>query len=474
MAAPEQAEIGLDENGGDQWEFPAGYPEKLRDQRPPDPEPRILTIPQPLTDLSQEKGKGTLAGVFLPCVQSIIGIVFFYRFPELTGQAGVGYSLLILAICTTVTLLTALSMSAIATNGKVPAGGSYYMLARSLGPAFGGSAGILYFLGLASAASIYVIGAVKTFLANSDFGIISEEFDTRFLGLLAVFGLWIVNYVGLRHMSEVSMALLGSLVVALISMLVGLLSAGARTTDLPKGVFGLSGGRLVDNFSSGYEGGNSFNSVTAVFFPAMTGILAGSDRSGSLRTASRSIPLGTLAAILVTSGVYAIFIMLFGSAAERGALKRESGLSSLVAWPWPALVTACVIFNTMGEALQKTASGPPILFAISQDDLLPLGLFKTDQERSLYLTAVLSGLLVLVGDFDGIASFVTVCFLMFFAFINVACCLLSVLNNPSWRPLWPYYHWTTALAGAVLCLTVMILIAWWAALLSFILAAVLY
>jgi hypothetical protein len=92
----------------------------------------------------------------------------------------------------------------------------------------------------------------------------------------------------------------------------------------------------------------------------------------------------------------------------------------------------------------------------------------------LYLTAVLSGLLVLVGDFDGIASFVTVCFLMFFAFINVACCLLSVLNNPSWRPLWPYYHWTTALAGAVLCLTVMILIAWWAALLSFILAAVLY
>ena len=470
----EQPEGVPDENGGDQWEFPVGHPEKLRELAAPDAAPRTLSIPQPLPDFNPEKGKGTVTGVFLPCVQSIIGIVFFYRFPELTGQAGVGYTLLILAICMTVTILTALSMSAIATNGKVPAGGSYYMLARSLGPAIGGSAGMLYCLGLASAASLYVIGAVKTLLVNSEFGIISEGFDARFLGLLAVFGLWMITYYKSRHMSEVSLVLLGSLVIALISMLVGLISAGARTSDLPEGMLGVSGSRLVENFPSSFEEDSSFNSVTAIFFPAMTGILAGSDRSGSLRSASRSIPLGTLAAIIVTSCVYAVFIILFGSAAERGTLKSELGLSSEIAWPWPALVAICIIFNTMGEALQKTASGPPILFAISQDDLLPLTYFKSDQERSLLLSVAFSAILVLVGDFDGIASFVTVCFLLFFAFINGACCLLSVLNNPSWRPLWPYYHWTTALAGTALCLTVMILIAWWVALLSLLIAAVLY
>ena len=52
-------------------------------------------------------------------------------------------------------------MSAIATNGKISAGGSYYMISRNLGPSFGGSVGLLFYLGTTFAASMYILGAIE-------------------------------------------------------------------------------------------------------------------------------------------------------------------------------------------------------------------------------------------------------------------------------------------------------------------------
>jgi potassium/chloride transporter 4/5/6 len=64
------------------------------------------------------------------------------------------------------TLLTAISTSAIATNGIVPAGGPYFMISRSLGPEFGGAVGILFYLGNTVAGSMYIVGAVEIFLVS--------------------------------------------------------------------------------------------------------------------------------------------------------------------------------------------------------------------------------------------------------------------------------------------------------------------
>ena len=52
-------------------------------------------------------------------------------------------------------------MSAIATNGVVPAGGSYFMISRALGPEFGGAVGVLFYLGTSVASSMYIIGAIE-------------------------------------------------------------------------------------------------------------------------------------------------------------------------------------------------------------------------------------------------------------------------------------------------------------------------
>lgn len=63
-------------------------------------------------------------------------------------------------------MLTAISMSAIATNGVVPAGGSYFMISRALGPEFGGAVGILFYLGTTFASSMYILGAVEILLVS--------------------------------------------------------------------------------------------------------------------------------------------------------------------------------------------------------------------------------------------------------------------------------------------------------------------
>lgn len=71
-------------------------------------------------------------------------------------------------------MLTAISMSAIATNGVVPAGGSYFMISRSLGPEFGGAVGMLFYTGTTLAAAMYIIGAVEIVLVSDRQSIITS------------------------------------------------------------------------------------------------------------------------------------------------------------------------------------------------------------------------------------------------------------------------------------------------------------
>lgn len=68
---------------------------------------------------------------------------------------------------------------------------------------------------------------------------------------------------------------------------------------------------------------HSFSALVGLFFPAVTGIMAGSNRSASLKDTQRSIPIGTLAATLTTTGLYVISVFFFGALATRQKLLTD-------------------------------------------------------------------------------------------------------------------------------------------------------
>lgn len=107
---------------------------------------------------------GTLSGVYFPCVQNIFGVILFIRMVWIVGTAGVPAAFSLVFICCCVTLTTSISLSAIATNGIVPAGGPYFMISRSLGPECGGAVGTMFFLGTTVAGAMYITGAVEIML----------------------------------------------------------------------------------------------------------------------------------------------------------------------------------------------------------------------------------------------------------------------------------------------------------------------
>ena len=85
-------------------------------------------------------------GVFTPSILTILGVIMYLRFGWVVGQVGLGGTLLIVTVATSITFLTALSVAAIATDQRVRTGGAYYMISRSLGLETGGAIGIPLFL----------------------------------------------------------------------------------------------------------------------------------------------------------------------------------------------------------------------------------------------------------------------------------------------------------------------------------------
>ena len=203
-----------------------------------------------------------------------------------------------------------------------------------------------------------------------------------------------------------------------------------------------------------------FRFALALFFPSVTGIMAGSNRSGDLRDAQSSIPRGTIAATLVTSLLYLLTTFMYGAVASRDVLAAKNSvlLSAVVSWPHEYIVRVGIVLSTLGAGLQSMTGAPRLLQAIANDNLIPaLRPFRGSGEPRLALglcIVIIAGCIA-PGSLNFVAPIITMFFLLCYMFVNLACLLQDLLGEPNWRPRFRFYHPLTSFAGLVLCLFIM-------------------
>jgi amino acid transporter len=394
---------------------------------------------------------GTFGGVFTPCVLTILGVIMFLRFGFVVGQAGVWAALLIVLASKVITLLTTLSLSAIATNTRVEGGGAYFLISRSLGPEFGGAIGILFFAAQALSVAMYVIGfseALVAYLPAGSSPIIVASITNLMVCLCVGIGAsWAI---------KIQFFILATVILSLLSFYVGAWQS-------------FDASLLAANSGTGFTAGESFWTMFALFFPAVTGIMAGANMSGDLEDPARSIPRGTLAAVLVTGLIYASQAFLLGGSRDRDALIDDTLIMSDIAL-LPALIAAGIFAATISSAIGSMMGAPRILQSLARDrlfrPLVKLGAGSGpagEPRRAIVVTFLISQAAILLADLNSIAPLITMAFLATYGLLNLATFYEAITKNPSYRPRFRFCHWTTSLAGTVGCALVMLLIDWrWA------------
>jgi len=391
---------------------------------------------------------GTFGGVFTPCVLTILGVIMFLRLGRVVGQAGVLQALVIIAAANAITLLTSLSLSAIATNTRVKGGGAYYLISRSLGVEFGGAIGVVFFLAQTVAVALYVVGFAEAFAA----ALPAVPASVRTIATIVNVCVFACVLVGAGWTIKVQYVVLAVVGASLASFHLGALSAFSPAT-------------LQENLRPGYAPSESIFTMFALFFPAVTGIMAGANMSGDLRDPGRMIPRGTLAAVGLTAVVYVGMTLLLGGACPRDVLVGNNHAVRDTAWS-STLITAGVFAATLSSGLASMMGAPRILQAVARDNVFKsLRPFAAGSGRhgeprpAIALTFAISQACILLGDLDTIASLITMAFLITYGTLNLATYYESVTGNPSYRPRFRYSHWSTALVGGVGCLAVMFLVA---------------
>ena len=419
----------------------------------------------------------TFSGVFVPTCLNVLSILMFLRFGLILGQAGVVGMMFMLMASYAIDLITIFSLSAIASNGTVRGGGAYYLISRSLGPEFGGSIGLVFYLGLVFNTSLNAVALVDAIQNN--FGAVSGNWwnflpETPIMNyvwatvvLLICTGICLA---GSAVFARASNGLLVILLVATFSIPVSALvlkpfedrKLGVQFTGMSMATFKAN---LWPRFTKGaagsqLKGKENFQSLFGILFPATSGIFAGASMSGDLKNPSKSIPKGTLWALGLTFVSYTSVIFAMASSTTRGSFVSDLNVIQDTNMSG-ALVLAGEFATTFFSTLMGVIGAAKLLQALGRDELFPglkifgQGTKKSDDPVYAILGTYIIAQLIMLFDINQIASFITMTYLMTFLVMNLATFLLKIGSAPNFRPSFHFFSWQTAFVGSVVSGTAM-------------------
>jgi solute carrier family 12 sodium/potassium/chloride transporter 2 len=365
----------------------------------------------------------------------------YLRFGWVVANVGLVRTLMIVTLSTSITLLTSLSVSAIATDRVVRVGGAYYMISRSLGLETGGAVGLPLYFAQALSVALYTLGFAESVVETF------PQLNQLYVALITTVIVAVLALTSAEIAIRAQYLIMAAIALSLISL------AAGQPLDVPN----LQGWSVPAS-------GESFWIVFAVFFPAVTGIMAGVSMSGDLREPSRAIPIGTLAAVGTGYLVYMVLPIFLVYRADTQSLLNEKLIMQQIALWGPAILLG-VWGATLSSALGSILGAPRVLQALARDGVLPrwcdfLGQGSGPNDEPRVGTAVTLGIAiatVCIGELNLIAPVLTMFFLTTYLVLNVAAGIEGFLQSPSFRPTFRV-HWSLSLLGAVGCLGVMFLI----------------
>ena len=367
----------------------------------------------------------TFEGVFKPTLLTILGAIMYLRVGWVVGNAGLLGGMLVILAAVSITFATGLSLSSIASNTRLEAGGPYAMIAKALGLEVGGAVGIPLFLSQTFAVAMYIFGFREGWLS------IFPQHPALIVDLVVFFVVLTIAFISAGLAFRIQY-----LVMALISIsLVSIFASRAFWESEQAFVW-------LGNFPGSPENGSTgttFWGVFAVFFPAVTGIMSGVNMSGELQNSRKSIPRGTLSAIGVSSVVYLTLCWWVSSVASPEELVKNYTIMLDKAL-WPLAVLGGLLAATFAAALSSLVGAPRILVALARDEVIPQGKWigklsvNGEPRRGLLLSSLFVLGALMVRELNAIAPLITMFFLIAYAALNLVVLLESQLGLMNFRP----------------------------------------
>lgn len=446
-----------------------------------------------LDDASSDENRtlGTTKGVFAPVSLSMFSALLFLRIGYIVGNAGFLETVLLFVIAYTILVSTVFSICAIATNGAVKGGGVYFMLSRTMGPEFGGSVGVLFYFANVVSSALYVTacveGIVKNIGPNGVFAQILPGGPWWNVLYCSVFNIlnFLLCLVGAQLFGKLSLIILtivslcsGGVIYSFISDTaayttynITVSNTTANWTELVNGTFvGLTRNSLAGiqelwlqnlypQYTQDCENPDGpapgFFTVFGVLFSGVTGIMAGANLSGDLKSPSKSIPRGTLSACGLTFTTFILLALLTALTCNSTLLHQDCMyMVQFTFWKWFVLIG--VVSATWSASISNLIGGSRVLQAVAEDTMfgpflyfILKGTVSNNPISAVITTSLFVQVCFFMGGLNQIAQLCSVLFLLSYASVNLACLGLDLASAPNFRPSFKYFSWHTSLVGLI-------------------------
>ena len=380
-----------------------------------------------------------LMGVFCVSSGAMISSGLFILPGLAFAKAGPG--LLLSYLLAALLVLPAMLSKAELATAMPKAGGTYFYIDRTFGPAFGSMAGIAnwFSISLKSAFALLGIGEFARLISPG-----VGEFEVKLIAVTCCVIFVLINIKGVRHAGKLQIAMVLGIIGALILYAV----AGLPHVEMT-------------HFSPLIPHGTISIIATAGFvFISYGGLTKVASVAEEVHNPGRNIPLGMALSLAVVTILYGVVMfvtigVLDGAALAATLTPLSKGASIVLGKPGLIILSLAAMLAFITTANAGILAGARFPLAMSRDGLLPAFLarvsarFHTPHFAVLF-TGTFMAAAILFLNLENLVKLASTLMILLFIFVNLSVIIMRESQIPNYRPEFkaPVYPWVQ-IAGIV-------------------------